>query len=116
MSATDPPATGPSTPGAVTPSFVVTGATGGFGRLVVEDLLRRGVPAAGIVATGRNIDAIADLGSRGVTVRRVDFDDPETLAGAFAAGDRVLLVSGSELGKRVPQHQAVIEAAAAAGV
>ncbi|MFI1004286.1 hypothetical protein ACIP10_10745 [Streptomyces galbus] len=34
-------------------SIVVTGASGKVGRLTVEALLRRGVPAADIVATGR---------------------------------------------------------------
>jgi NAD(P)H dehydrogenase (quinone) len=98
------------------PVTIVTGATGHLGRLVVEDLLERGVPAAGIIATGRSTEKLDDLAARGVTVGRIDFDDPATLDGAFAAGDRVLLVSGSEVGQRVPQHRAVIDAAAAAGV
>ncbi|KJY44613.1 quinone oxidoreductase, partial [Streptomyces sp. NRRL S-444] len=38
------------------------------------------------------------------------------LAAAFRSGDRVLLISGNEVGRRVPQHTAVIEAAQAAGV
>ena len=97
-------------------SLVITGATGHLGRLVVEDLLAAGVPAAQIVATGRNVDSIADLAARGVQVRRVDFGDTATLDGLFAAGDRVLLVSGTDVGQRVEQHRAVIEAAAAAGV
>jgi class 3 adenylate cyclase len=36
-------------------SIAVTGATGNFGRLTVEALLRRGVPAEQIIATGRRI-------------------------------------------------------------
>lgn len=98
------------------PVIVVTGATGHLGRLVVEDLLDRGVPASEIVATGRRTEKLDDLAARGVAVRRVDFDDPETLKGAFGAGDQVLLVSGSEPGKRIRQHQAVIDAAVAADV
>ncbi len=42
-------------------SVVVTGATGHLGRLVVESLIKRGVPTGEIVATGRNLDKIKDL-------------------------------------------------------
>jgi NAD(P)H dehydrogenase (quinone) len=97
-------------------SFVITGATGHLGRLVVGSLLELGVPAGEIVATGRATPAIKDLADRGVQVRAVDFDDPATLRGAFAAGDVALLVSASEAGQRARQHQNVIDAARQAGV
>ncbi|MEW2504080.1 NAD(P)H-binding protein [Amycolatopsis sp. CA-161197] len=94
-------------------SIVITGATGLLGRQVVADLLAAGVPAGEITAVARSAEKAADLGVR---VHVGDYDRPETLAGAFGAGDRVLLVSGTELGKRVGQHAAVIEAAKAADV
>lgn len=97
-------------------SIVVTGATGHLGRLVVEALLRRGVPASEIVATGRSTDKIKDLADRGVTVRHVDFTDRANLAEAFAGAEKVLLVSSSEIGQRTGQHHNVIDAARAAGV
>ncbi|MEU2259410.1 NAD(P)H-binding protein [Streptomyces sp. NPDC019645] len=97
-------------------SIVVTGATGRLGRLVVERLLETGVPAAGIAAVVRDKQKAADLAARGVELRLADYDDPATLTGAFRTGDRVLLVSGNEVGRRVPQHAAVIAAARAAGV
>lgn len=97
-------------------SIVVTGATGHLGHQVVLDLLDRGVSAAEIVATGRDLDKVQDLAERGVAVRALDFSDPVSLEGAFSAGDRVLLVSTNEMGQRVAQHQAVIDAAASAGV
>ncbi|MFJ8215075.1 NAD(P)H-binding protein [Streptomyces sp. NPDC096033] len=96
-------------------SIVVTAATGALGRLVVEELLTR-VPAAELAVVVRDKDKAADLAARGIEVRVADYDDPASLAGAFRAGERVLLISGNELGRRVPQHTAVIEAAAAAGV
>ena len=65
-------------------SIVVTGATGQFGRLAIEALLRRGVPADQLVAVGRNVAAIADLAERGVVVRRADYTDPDSLRTAFA--------------------------------
>ncbi|GAA3656927.1 SDR family oxidoreductase [Nocardioides ginsengisoli] len=97
-------------------SIVVTGATGQLGRLVVESLLTRGVPAEQIVATGRDLARLDDLAARGVVVRRADFDDRASLDAAFAGADRVLLVSGPAVGSRVPQHLNVIDAAKAAGV
>lgn len=96
-------------------SIVVTGATGELGRLVVEQLLST-VPASGIAAVVRDKEKAAGLAARGVELRIADYNRPETLADAFRAGDRVLLISGSEVGRRVAQHTAVIDAARAAGV
>ncbi|MFB9366509.1 SDR family oxidoreductase [Kitasatospora sp. NPDC001664] len=95
--------------------IVVTGATGQLGRLVVEGLLAE-VPAGELAVAVRSADKAADWAAKGVTVREVDYNRPETLAAAFGAGDKVLLISGSEVGARVPQHTAVVEAAKAAGV
>lgn len=88
--------------------IVVTGATGQLGRLVVEGLRKQG---ATVVAGARNTDA--DLG---VEVRELDYDRPTTIEPALAGADQVLLISGNEPGKRVPQHTAVIDAAKRAGV
>ncbi|MGC4934413.1 SDR family oxidoreductase [Gordonia sp. DT30] len=98
-------------------SIVVTGATGQLGRLTVEALLRRGIPAGDIIATGRDITRIKDLADRGITVRRADFADPDSLAEAFEGADELLLISASvPVGERVANHRRVIDAAASAGV
>ncbi|MFP8907401.1 SDR family oxidoreductase [Streptomyces atacamensis] len=94
--------------------IVVTGATGQLGRLVVEDLLTR-VPADRIVAAVRTPEKAADLAERGVQVREADYDRPDTLMTAFEGAEKILLISGSEVGRRVPQHQAVVDAARQAG-
>ncbi|MFC9930493.1 SDR family oxidoreductase [Streptomyces sp. NPDC127190] len=97
--------------------IVVTGATGQLGRLTVEALLRRGIPAGDIIATGRDTGRIQDLADRGITVRRADFADTDGLAKAFAGADRLLLVSASvPVGERVANHRRVIDAAVSAGV
>lgn len=97
--------------------IVVTGATGQLGRLTIEALLRRGIPAPDIIATGRDIARIKDLADRGVTVRRADFADTGSLAEAFAGADRLLLISASvPVAERVANHRRVIDAAASAGV
>ncbi|MFD3548180.1 NmrA family NAD(P)-binding protein [Streptomyces sp. NPDC058655] len=95
-------------------SIVVTGATGALGRLVVEELLTR-VPAAEVAVVVRDRTKAAALAERGVDVRVADYDDPGALAAAFRAGDRVLLISGNEIGRRTAQHTAVLKAALAAG-
>ncbi|MGW4061418.1 SDR family oxidoreductase [Amycolatopsis sp. NPDC004747] len=95
--------------------IVVTGATGHLGKLVVEGLLEK-LPADQVVAAVRTPEKAAALAERGVDVRHADYTDPGSLATAFKGADKVLLVSGSEVGRRVAQHQAVIEAAKQAGV
>jgi NAD(P)H dehydrogenase (quinone) len=96
--------------------IVVTGATGQLGRLTVDHLLKRGVPAAGIVAAVRDTAKAADLAARGVVVREADYDRPETLAPAFAGADRLLFVSSNGPDEqRLAQHRAVVAAAKEAG-
>ncbi|WP_037912258.1 SDR family oxidoreductase [Actinacidiphila yeochonensis] len=96
--------------------IVVTGATGHLGRLVIADLLERGVAPDAVAAVVRSEEKGADLAARGVELRVADYDRPETLKAAFQAGDRVLFVSGADVGRRVPQHTAVVDAAREAGV
>jgi NAD(P)H dehydrogenase (quinone) len=98
-------------------SVVVSGATGQLGRLTVEALLRRGVPASEVVATGRDTTGIKDLADRGVVVRRADFADQDSLSAAFAGADKLLLISASvPVDERVANHRRAIDAALAAGV
>lgn len=96
--------------------YAVTGASGKFGRLAVAALLDAGTEPSEIVAVVRTPSKIADLAERGVLVRAADYDDPASLVTAFDGVDSLLFVSASEPGKRVPQHQAVVDAAVAAGV
>ncbi len=94
--------------------IVVTGANGQLGRLVVEALLKV-VDKQKIVAVVRNIAKAQELQRKGVQVRQADYSQPETLAAAFQGAEKVLLISSSELGKRVAQHAAVVQAARTAG-
>jgi NAD(P)H dehydrogenase (quinone) len=89
--------------------IVVTGATGQLGRHVVEGLRQQGVKfAAGVRNTS------ADLGD--VEVRELDYNRPETIEPALRGAEKVLLISGSEVGQRVAQHTAVVDAAKKVGV
>lgn len=95
--------------------YAVTGASGQLGRLVIDALLEQ-VAADQIVALVRSPEKAADLAARGITLRVADYDRPETLTAALAGVTKLLLISSSEIGKRAAQHQAVIDAAKAAGV
>ena len=90
--------------------IAVTGATGQLGRLVIESLKTK-VSADSIVALVRNPEKAAELG---VEARAFDYEKPE--ASALAGIDKLLLISGNELGQRARQHANVIEAAKAAGL
>lgn len=95
--------------------IVITGATGQLGRLVIDALLKQ-LPSAQLAAAVRNPQKATDLTARGIEVRYADYDRPETLSPAFAGADKLLLISANEVGRRVPQHRAVIDAAKQAKV
>jgi NAD(P)H dehydrogenase (quinone) len=94
-------------------SIVVAGATGHLGRLVVDQLLARGVAPDEIVAAGRSADKLTELAGRGVRTAVFDYDAPA--ARVIEAGDTVLIVSMPVAGDRVRQHGNALEAAAKAG-
>ena len=100
--------------------LLVTGAAGHLGRRVVAHLLdTHQIPANQIIATTRKPEALADLAAKGVVVRKADFEDPATLAGAFAGAQRLLLISSDALdrpGRRLAQHRNAVDAAVKAGV
>ncbi|GAA0610463.1 NAD(P)H:quinone oxidoreductase [Sporichthya brevicatena] len=96
-------------------TLAVTAATGGLGRETLDALLRR-VPASELVAIARRPEALADLAALGVEIRGASYDDPDALRAALTGVDRLLLISGSEVGRRVVQHGNVIDAAKAADV
>ncbi|ESW64110.1 SDR family oxidoreductase [Mesorhizobium sp. C277A] len=104
----------------MTATLLVTGASGQLGRGVINHLLDTlKVPANRIIATTRTPANLADLAVRGVVVRAADFNDPQSLAEAFAGADRALVISTNELevqGKRREQQLAAVTAAKQAGV
>lgn len=95
-------------------TLLVTGAAGQFGRIAVEELLARG--ATRVIAGTRDPAKLADLAARGVTLRKIDFDDVAGLASGFAGVDRVLIISTDGIGRRAEQQSAAVAAAQAAGI
>ncbi|MDD0802769.1 MULTISPECIES: SDR family oxidoreductase [Acinetobacter] len=95
--------------------IAITGATGQLGNLVIEQLLQL-TAAQNIVVLVRNIDRAEHFKAQGIELREFDYDRPETLVPALLGIDKLLLISANEIGRRTPQHQAVIDAAKVAGV
>jgi NAD(P)H dehydrogenase (quinone) len=82
---------------------------------VAEQLLGQRSGAEVILVT-RTPDALDELAALGAEVRPGDFDEPSTLTDAFSGGGRLLLISTMDVGRRIEQHRAALEAAAQAGV
>jgi NAD(P)H dehydrogenase (quinone) len=97
-------------------TILVTAASGHLGRLVIDALLERGAEPAEVVAGARDTSKVAELAARGIRTVELDYARPETLAPALEGVDSLLLVSGTEFGKRAEQHANVIDAAKTAGI
>lgn len=97
-------------------TYGITGATGAFGRLAVQHFLALGIAPESLVAVVRDEEKARDLKDKGIVVRRGDYTDPASLSAALQGVDRLLLVSGNEIGQRFAQHKNVMDAARKAGV
>ncbi len=96
--------------------ILVTGATGHFGRKVVETLLET-LPTESLAVSVRNPEKVKDLRTLGIEVRQGDFNNPASLDVAFAGADRLLIVSTQgDNDTRIDQHLTAISAAKRAGV
>ena len=97
--------------------ILVTGASGQLGRGVIHHLLEsQGVAPDETIAVTRDPAKLADLAARGVSVRVGDFSDAAALPAAFAGADKALIISGADIGQRLAQHKAAVDAAVKAGV
>lgn len=90
--------------------IVVTGASGGLGNLVLE----RMAPDAQVTAGSRTPERVHAKRP----VRRIDFDDPVSLATGFEGAEVVLLISAGygEDDVVIARHETAIDAAEQAGV
>lgn len=90
----------------------ITGATGQLGNWVVQKLKER-IGSEYLVALVRNPDKAKKLE---IEVRPFDYNEEDGLEESLKGIDSLLLISGSEIGKRRIQHQNVIKAALLADV
>jgi len=69
-------------------NILVTGATDGLGKAVVENLLKTSSPNQ-ISVLVRDPAKVADLQARGVTIKQGDYNDYTSLTAAFAGVDKL---------------------------
>jgi NAD(P)H dehydrogenase (quinone) len=89
----------------------VSGASGHLGRAVVSELLQR-ADGHELVAITRTPETV----SRPAQERFGDYNQPESLAEAYAGLGRLLIIPSLDAGKRGAQNVAAIDAAVRAGV
>lgn len=94
--------------------IAVTGANGQLGRLVLKHLAQ--LTETPVRALVRSPENAKDLATDQISVVRADYNDPSSLPSALEGVERLLLISGFEVGRRSAQHAAVIDAARDAGV
>lgn len=91
----------------------ITGATGQLGRLVVNKLKEK-TGQENIIALVRSPEKAADME---VEARPFDYNNQsDQLAESLKGVDKLLMISGSEVGQRAAQQRNVIDAAKKAGV
>lgn len=96
--------------------IAVTGATGHLGGLITNFLITRGVAPNDITAIVRDEPKAARLREQGVRLGIASYEDEAALTSALEGVDRLVLISSSEVGKRLDQHANIINAAKTAGV
>lgn len=96
-------------------NIAITGATGQLGRFVIESLIKLNSQHH-IIALVRDLEKSSVFKAQGIEIRHFDYDQPQKLANALKGVDKLLLISANEIGRRTPQHKAVIEAAQLANV
>ncbi|TMW61668.1 hypothetical protein Poli38472_010731 [Pythium oligandrum] len=100
-----------------TATLLVTGAAGQLGKLVINHLLTTlQISPERIVAGTRNPAKLQDLADKGVQVRRLDFNDAESVVTAAPGVERVLLISSDDVLGREGAQKAAVEALVKAGV
>ncbi len=96
--------------------ILVTGATGHFGSTSIHFLLQNGIPANRIRAFVRSGHDAENLAQLGIDIAHGDYDDYASMLSALNGVEKLLFVSGSDLVKRLSQHENIVQAAKAAGV
>jgi uncharacterized protein YbjT (DUF2867 family) len=98
----------------MTLKYLITGATGGLGREVLNYFIAN-IPRSEFAAASSNTANKATFEDRGIAFRHVNYDDRRSLETGLRGVENLLFVSSSGM-SRGEQHARVTEAAKEAGV
>ena len=95
--------------------IAISGASGDLGRRITAELMQRLQPHELVLVT-RTPGKLADRMAQGAAVHPGDYNDPVALDAAYQGCDTLMLISGLDVTKRVPEHRNAIAAARKAGI
>jgi uncharacterized protein YbjT (DUF2867 family) len=98
----------------MTLKYLITGATGGLGREVLNYFVAN-IPRSEFAAASSNPENNPTFENRGIAFRHVNYDDSQSLETGLRDVENLLFVSASGM-RRGEQHARVIQAAKKAGV
>jgi len=96
--------------------IVITGATGHFGRIVINQLLSKGISSYKITAFVRDTEKAEDFKQKGISLKEGNYDDYTSMVQAFDEADILLLISGNDVINRQKQQINAVNAAIEADV
>lgn len=100
--------------------YIVTGADGKLAGRIAENMLKKvgGGNLTFTVWSKKRVPSakLKRWESAGVRVFEANYDDIDSLRRAFKGGNRIYIVSGLEVGKRVQQHKNAIDVAIEQGI
>ncbi|KAL4886914.1 hypothetical protein BJY04DRAFT_204557 [Aspergillus karnatakaensis] len=101
----------------MTLKYLITGATGGLGKQVLNYFVAH-VPPSEFAAASSNVTNKARFEDRGIAFRHVDYDDEQSLSSGLRDVENLLFVSTNTFDneRRDKQHRRLIDAAKRAGV
>lgn len=95
--------------------YVITGASALIGQRTADTLLKT-VSPENITLLSRNPASLSRFSNLGVRVLAGSYTDSESLSAALAGAQRLFLISGLNVGNRIPEHSTAIELAKQAGI
>ena len=95
--------------------IAISGASGDLGRRLTAALLEKVAPETLTLIT-RTPENLSSRAAQGACVFRGDYRDPASLDTAYAGNEVLMLISGLDVTRRVPEHRNAINAAKRAGI